>query len=353
MKSKIALALAALALITLAACGGGGSTPPTTPPTTTPPVVITPGTTTVIYTATTLCASGPALTSTVSQLAADALVPDACPALPATAYANTQVVASVNNGTLTLTVTNLPAGFVSGVLTASSGSTGGVADVNASGSVVTRPGSSINWATNYTGTLVMNFANAPAITIAGSFVTPVIAVVPVVCTAPAMRNNIINQCITAPAATGYTWNNIVGGGIWVADIGVLVTGANLLPATSFVIGDAAWLTAAANGTIKYVKTSSTKADGRPLVYAFYKTTNAPGGNGTTEYYGVIPMYADTIATGGGANQNIGNGTAGGVIQLIKGSINGVKFIATDGCWERAYNGANFVNTNLATPGCSI
>ena len=345
MKSKIALALAALALITLAACGGGGST--------TPPVVITPGTTTVIYTATTLCASGPALTSTVSQLAADALVPDACPALPATAYANTQVVASVNNGTLTLTVTNLPAGFVSGVLTASSGSTGGVADVNASGSVVTRPGSSINWATNYTGTLVMNFANAPAITIAGSFVTPAIAVVPVVCTAPAMRNNIINQCITAPAATGYTWNSIVGGGIWVADIGVLVTGANLLPATSYVIGDAAWNQAMASGLIKCTNTTRTKAAGRPEIFCHYKTLNVVGGNGITEYYVSMPMMADTVATGGPANQNVGNGGGNNIRSFFKGSTVGAQFVTVNGCFEYGYNGANYTTTQIGILGCSI
>ena len=51
--------------IMLTACGGGAG-----------------GTPTVTYTATSVCASGPALTSTVSQAAANARVPADCPALP-------------------------------------------------------------------------------------------------------------------------------------------------------------------------------------------------------------------------------------------------------------------------------
>jgi hypothetical protein len=75
-----------------------------------PPVVVTPpGTTVITYTAATLCASGPALTSTVSQAAANALVPSACPVLPASAYADTTV--AVGTSTLTLGSTHLPAGL--------------------------------------------------------------------------------------------------------------------------------------------------------------------------------------------------------------------------------------------------
>ena len=171
----------AITAAVLTGCGGGSAGAPTGPTPqagggsgtdtvviTTPTVVVTP----VIYIAATSCASGPALTSTVSQAAANALVPSGCPALPATAYTNTQVVATVTSGTLTLTVTNLPAGFVSGVLTATGPASGGVSDVNANGSVAPRPGSSADWATTYTGNLVMNFAGAPSASKTITFVTP-------------------------------------------------------------------------------------------------------------------------------------------------------------------------------------
>lgn len=322
----VAALLIAATAIMLTACGGGGGT--TTPP-------ATGGT----YTATSLCASGPALTSTVSQAAANALVPNSCPAVPTTG-----VTVNVVGGMLV--VNGLPPGVT--VATSSfTAISGGSTVVFTNGALTS--GTLLSGATyTYSGAQV-TFTNAPNVIIAGTFVSPVI----VVCIAPAMLNT-ANACISAPAATGYTWNSVVAGGVWVADIGVLVSTANLLPVTSFVIGDAAWLTAAANGTIKYVKTASIKQqDSRPLIYAFYKTTNAPGGNGNTEYYAVTAMYADVVATSAFANQNVENGSGSTPITQVKGSIGGAKFLANDGSFERAWDGANFTNTQLGPVGSSI
>lgn len=333
------LALASLALVaSLAACGGGGGGGgPVSGGGFTPPP--DPGTPTVIITPTTFsfnCWNG-AITSTVAQpTKVD------CAAVP-TANINVSIVGGA------LTVTGLPAGVVikSSTFTAISGAS---TLVYTNGALTS--GTPLSAATyTFTGASLV-LGNGPTITLAGSFVTPVIAVT---CTAPAMLNT-ANACVSPPATTGYTWNSIVGGGVWVADVGVLVSGANLLPSTSNVIGDAAWLTAAANGTIKWVKTPSTMTglNSRPLVYAYYKTTNAPGGNGSTEYYAVTAMYADTVATSAFANQNVGNGSAAVEISQIRGSASGAKLFApTQGCFERAWDGANFSNTQLGTVGCSI
>jgi hypothetical protein len=164
----------------LTACGGGGGSSPafTTQPSvvgtapaapTTPTVPTTPVVTptVVTFTASTLCASGPALTSTVSQAAANALVPGNCPALPATAYAATSVV--VGSGTLTLSVNNLPAGFTGGVLSASANVPSNqsvwnlVPTTTGNASATLRAGSAAPvFASTYTGVIEMNFAGAPS-----------------------------------------------------------------------------------------------------------------------------------------------------------------------------------------------
>lgn len=338
----IAVPATTLVVVTLTACGGGGGgaapsgggVAPVDPGT--PTVIITP----TVYTAATLCASGPALTSTVSQSAANALVPDSCPTV-----STVGVGVSIGAGNM-LAITGLPVGVTvssSTVTMVSGGST--LIFVNG----VLTSGTPLSNATYTFSGAVIKLANAPAITIAGTTVSPVIAAVPVVCVAPATRNSLINQCITAPAATGYTWNSAVAGGVWVADIGVLVTGANLLPATSLVIGDAAWLQASADGTVKYTKTDRL-VDGRPQVYANYKTNNNIIG---TVAYVTMPMYADSVGTSGAANQNVGNGGQGNVLFSFKGSSNGVKYTTSAGCWEFAYDGANYTTTVLGGTGCSI
>ncbi len=334
-----------LVVVALTACGGGGGggaapsgggVAPVDPGTTT--VVITP----TIYTAATLCASGPALTSTVSQAVANALVPDSCPTV-----STVGVGVSIGTGNM-LTITGLPVGVsVSGstVTMVSGGST----LVFLNGALTS--GTPLSNATYTFSGAVIKLTNAPAITIAGTTVSPVIATT---CTAPAMRNTVINTCITAPAVTGYTWNSIVAGGIWVADVGVLVTDANLLPATSLVIGDSAWLQFAASGAMKCTATPKTKAAGRPEIFCHYKTVNGVGGDGVTEYYVSMPMMADTVATGGPANQNVGNGGQGNQVSSFKGSVKGVQYtIVSQGCFEFAYDGANYTTTRLGGVGCTI
>ena len=331
---KLKTALAALTLVTLAACGGGGGATTAIAPTT--PVNPTLPT---IFTATTQCASGPALTSTLSQAAANARVPGDCPAV-------STVGVGVSIAGNMLSVTGLPASLV--VSSSSLTATSGASVVTYTNGALTS-GTLLSAATyTYNGARV-TLANAPAITLAGTFVSPAIATV---CTAPAMLTT-ANTCISPPAATGYTWNSVVAGGVWVADIGVLVTGANLLSSASFVIGDTAWLQAMANGTIKCTNTSSTKADGRPEIFCHYKTVNGVINNGS-EYYVSMPMMADTIATGGGANQSVGNGGSVNIATEFKGSVNGVKQkIPAFGCYEFAYNGANYTTNTLGSNGCSI
>ena len=169
--SKVFTALAALALIAaLAACGGGGGGAGPTfsggGEVTTPVGGNTP-TMTITYTATSMCASGPNLTSTVSQLAANALVPSACPALPASVLAQANVV--VGSGTLNISVTGLPAGFTGGTLAATkvTPSTTAFWDLipttTGNASATLRAGSAaVSFNTVYNGSIMMNFAGAPS-----------------------------------------------------------------------------------------------------------------------------------------------------------------------------------------------
>ena len=132
--------------IMLTACGGGAG-----------------GTPTVTYTATSVCASGPALTSTVSQAAANARVPADCPAV-------STVGVGVSIAGNMLSITGLPAGVsvASSTVTMVSGAST-VVFVN--GAITS--GILLSNATyTYTGGQV-KFTNAPAIIIAGTFVTQV------------------------------------------------------------------------------------------------------------------------------------------------------------------------------------
>ena len=165
---RIAVLATTLVFVALTACGGGGGGDAPAP-VVTPPVGNSNGvpTTTLTYTATPFCTSGPALTSTVSQAAANALVPGNCPALPASAYASTSVV--VGSGTSTLSVNNLPAGFVGGslALTKETPSNTSYLDLvpttTGNASATLRQGSAaLSYGTVYNGTIEMNFAGAPS-----------------------------------------------------------------------------------------------------------------------------------------------------------------------------------------------
>jgi hypothetical protein len=119
-------------------------------------------------------------------------------------------------------------------------------------------------------------------------------------------NAVSNACVAPPFATGYTYNaNLGGGGAWVADIGVLVTGANTLPAACLTVGDACWVSSVQNGTIKFVNTGDVMTgsihSARATVKAYYLTA--------TGYYVLMPIFADdgtsatlqSVATGGGTS----------------------------------------------------
>jgi hypothetical protein len=269
---------ARLTLITLlAACGGGGGGD--APVGVTPPVVTSPAVT-VTYTATAMCASGPALTSTVSQVAADALVPNACPALPATAYAATTVVAG--SGTLSLTVTGLPAGFVNGVLTATGLASGGTWDVVATAAGITvtpRAGAATDWATSYSGTLVMNFAGAPSASKTITFTTP-----------------------AAPVT--FAWTASVKTLVEPANVNGVLVSSNLAVTTwlalnpvevsqnTTIIGGAKWNANLANDNVQIVKSGEMAPDingvQRNIWRAVYSYVNC---NGRVNC--ISPIYADT------------------------------------------------------------
>ena len=280
----VAALLIAATAIMLTACGGGGGT--TTPP-------ATGGT----YTATSLCASGPALTSTVSQAAANALVPNSCPAVPTTG-----VTVNVVGGMLV--VNGLPPGVT--VATSSfTAISGGSTVVFTNGALTS--GTLLSGATyTYSGAQV-TFTNAPNVIIAGTFVSPVI----VVCIAPAMLNT-ANACISAPAATGYTWNSAVK--VWVADRGIYITSINTLPAACLNINDACYLAQAANGTIKFAQGPTN------VMFAVYQTADG--------YLNTMPLNSDgtpnnvgTSLVSGGASGNFWDyvvGTVSGIIRKTSG-----------------------------------
>ncbi|MEY4507816.1 MAG: hypothetical protein RL297_2394 [Pseudomonadota bacterium] len=148
------LIIVAVSAAILTACGGGGGgssdTPPTTPPTTT------------TYTSAKTCHNGQRPTSTVSQAAADALVPNSCPAIPTTG-----VTVSVVGGVLV--VNGLPSGvtIASSSLTATNGSS---VVVYTNGALVS--GTLMSGTYTYSGAAV-TFTNAPAVTLAGTFLSPV------------------------------------------------------------------------------------------------------------------------------------------------------------------------------------
>lgn len=296
----------------LTGCGGGSAGAPTGPTPqagggsgtdtvviTTPTVVVTP----VIYIAATSCASGPALTSTVSQAAANALVPDSCPTV-----STVGVGVSIGAGNM-LAITGLPVGVTvssSTVTMVSGGST--LIFVNG----VLTSGTPLSNATYTFSGAVIKLANAPAITIAGTTVSPVIAAVPVVCVAPAMRNSLINQCITAPAATGYTWNSVVAGGVWVANRGVYVIGVNTLPATCLNIGDTCYLAKSADGTIKFVQGPTS------VMFAVYQTADGYLNTKPLNNDGTLNNVGPLLISGGasGNSWDYVTGTTNGIVQKV-------------------------------------
>ncbi len=315
-----------LVALTLAACGGGGGGS---------------GTPAVTYTSASTCAGGAALTSTVSQAAANALVPASCPAATAAQLAAITVTRAAAAPSA-ITAAGLPAGWTltggTATFTPIAPTTGAAVTGSISAAGVITPNGTLP-AGSYTVAANLTFANAPATSVTRT------VVVPAVCTAPSAVNAVTNTCITPPAATGYTYNpNLGGGGAFVANIGVLVTGANTLPAACLTVGDACWVQSVQNGTIKFVNSGAvmTGINTRPIVFAYY----ASNFNSNLYYYN-LPIFADD-----GTSATLNSVNTGGIsgITSVRGTTTGTKLLDNYGiCGERYFNGSGFAGNIIACP----
>ena len=205
-----------------------------------------------------------------------------------------------------------------------------------------RPAVKLEYGKTYTVSVNAKDASGNAFVVVSTFSTKS----PVVCVAPAMANS-KNVCMSPPVPAGYTWNTNMKA--WVADIGVLVSGANTLPAACVAFGDACWLDAIANGAVKLSASDAiaTGLNTRPVVFGFF----VAGSGSFPGFYNVVPLYAD--AADGEAsflNQSVGNGSQGNTITEMKGSTLGAKqTIPAFGCFERVYLGIGWGNNTIACP----
>ena len=279
----------------------------------------------------------------MSQAAADALVPASCAPLTASQLAAITVTRNAATGALTLA---LPSGvaFSSNAIGFTSGSStvaGSISAASGTPPMATVTPSSALGAGTWSWTVNAQPVGAPAVVKMGSFVVPVV-VVPPACAAPNVVNTVSNTCINAPASSGYTFNpNLGGGGAFVADIGVLVTGANTLPAACVSVGDACWVQSVQNGTIKFVNSGAvmTGINTRPIVFAFYVTSG--GVYNAKAIYGDDGLAAATTGVSGG-------GISG--IVSAKGSQNGVKLVDNYGsCGETYFVGGGFATNVITCP----
>jgi hypothetical protein len=291
---KTTLLLALLAI--LAACGGGGSSEPAQPFVIAPPPPVT-----FTYTAKKPCAIGPALTSTVSQSAADELVPGGCPPVPTTGLmvsivgdklviSGTPAGVAVKNSNLTATNGASTVTYVDGVKTSGT---------LLSDAIYTFVGASAT------------FNSAGLTTFAGTFTSPVIAMV---CTAPAMLTT-ANTCISPPAATGYAWNAFIKA--WVANVGVRVFNPNLLPVECKEVGDGCWVANVANGMIKFVQSDAILQglSTEKSINAYYRTTTGPFG----ATWVFMPLDSTTGKPFGQSSTSVNNGGVGSNLDWIQGA----------------------------------
>ncbi len=150
-------------------------------------------------------------------------------------------------------------------------------------SISIAPNTLLSYGTTYAVTVRAN-ANGVVGTLSSNVATPPVAV----CAPPAIANA-FNNCISPPAATGYSWSTAFKA--WVADIGVLVTKPNLLRAACKTIGDACWQASAADGTIKFVNSGITlprSSGNRPIAFAYYRALTDAGMDTSV----VQPFFAD-------------------------------------------------------------
>ena len=311
----------------IAACGGGGSS------TTVASGAPLPGGVPATSAATLSSISPIAGTTNVDPETFTGVVVSATGKLDASSLTTTNITvnAGASNYSGAVTVAGDGKSFTVATPTIAIGFTGAV-----------RPAVKLEYGKTYTVSVNAKDASGNAFVVVSTFSTKS----PVVCVAPAMAN-FKNVCMSPPAPVGYTWNTNMKA--WVAHIGVLVSGANTLPAACVAFGDACWLDAIANGTVKLSASGAiaTGLNTRPIVFALFVVGSGPA----TGSYNVPPVYAD--AADGEAsylNQSVGNGSVFAIISEMKGSANGAKQTApTQGCFERVYLGSGWGNNTIACP----
>jgi hypothetical protein len=210
----------------------------------------------------------------------------------------------------------------------------------------------LQYGTTYTFSATVKDTLGRSLVVNSTFTTLPVATPVATCVAPA-RANLFNVCISPPAATGYTWNDIIKA--WVADIGVLVTGANALPTDCantlpgwWTVGDACWLASVANGTIKLVNSGlvMTGSSTRPIIFAIYALYDS---SFNMLFYYTKPIYADVKGDAFSGNKYVGDSGSGNVTESVKGTVNGVKeYIPAFGCYEEIWKAPDAIGIVLST-----
>ena len=133
---------------------------------------------------------------------------------------------------------------------------------------------------------------------------------------------ITGACVggTTPDATGNCKAPVVAG--WwppknVTPIGTKVFNANQLPQGCNAWAQQCWKDSVANGTVKFITTSATGANPRPIVFAYFRNTSTAFG--VTGLWNVLPIYADD---GSLAANDIFGGIASEIDQVL-GNSSGV------------------------------
>jgi hypothetical protein len=292
------LIIVAVSAAILTACGGGGGgssdTPPTTPPTTT------------TYTSAKTCHNGQRPTSTVSQAAADALVPNSCPAVPTTG-----VTVSVVGGVLV--VNGLPSGvtIASSSLTATNGSS---VVVYSNGALVS--GSLISGTYTYSGATV-TFTNAPAVTLAGTFLSPV---TPVVFNWPTDIKNLVEVGIVNGTVTPSL---------------AITEWTTMSPYTEQINNSDDWKTNLKNGNVKILKSGEMAPDINGVQRNIWRAVFY---NPWAKSWCITPVHADNgTAYNGDTRTSVscGSGSMGFIVGVsdTTANKNGVIYKGLSGnCW---------------------
>ncbi|NOT98934.1 MAG: hypothetical protein HOO97_07550 [Sideroxydans sp.] len=199
----------------------------------------------------------------------------------------------------------------------------------------------LEYSKTYQFTAVAKDVLGKSLTVNGTYTT---IAPPPTCTFPDMLNS-NNVCMSPPAPTGYTWNSVLRA--WVADVGTLVVGANVLPNTCVLVGDTCWNDSIANGTIKLVNSGvvMTGVNTRPILFAYFQIGNngtASAGNYNTRY-----IYGDAQALSP-FNQQILDGSSANLTIEVKGTNVGIKSnIPPFGCYEFVWK-STFFGMNTST-----